>query len=122
MRLKSVLVLATIGAFSAIGVAVAAPAPTLNPNTSNLLMPIHGCHPYYEWGWVREWGTKARHRHSQRYDCVPRGGGGGGYYEDRGYRRGGDWDRGGGPPRGWRPGGYAPGCMKVGPVWYCPPD
>ena len=91
-----VLALATLTSISLAGSSFALPIsifPAEEITNSTLLKPIHGCHPYYEWGWVRRWDTEARHRHSQRYDCEPRGGGGGG-----------DWDRRGegrdGPPRG----------------------
>jgi hypothetical protein len=111
------LALATLASVWFVGGSLAQPTPSIGimkiPN-GTLLTPIHGCHQDYEWGWVRQWDTKARHRHSG-YDCRPRGGGGGRDWDDRG-------DREGGPPPGWRRGGYGPGCMKVGPVWYCPPD
>ena len=113
-----VLALATLTSISLAGSSFALPIsifPAEEITNSTLLKPIHGCHPYYEWGWVRRWDTEARHRHSQRYDCEPRGGGGGGDWDRRG-------ERGDGPPRGWRQDEYRRGCMKVGPVWYCPPE
>ena len=117
-------VIAVLGLSLPVAGSLAQPIQTFTKSDGSarsLLQPVHGCHPDYEWGWVREWHTKARHRHSQRYDCVPRGEGGGREY-DRGDRYEDRGDRYEGPPAGWRRGGYAPGCMKVGPVWYCPPD
>jgi hypothetical protein len=113
MQSRCVLALALAGLAmtGSAGIAAAGPAPTSTaPGIADirLLTPVHGCHHSYKWGWVPQWGVKAKHKHVGP-NCWPKGKGwdGNGWYE---------------PPHGWHPGPWGPGCIKFGPIWYCPPD
>ena len=51
-----VLALATLASISLAASSFAQPITTFPAEeitNTTLLKPIHGCHPYYEWGWVR---------------------------------------------------------------------
>jgi hypothetical protein len=99
-----VLFAATVAALALAGSASAGPAPApLDTSSHSLLVPVHGCHPGWKYGWVPQWGVKVYHKHVQP-NCWPK-------------VKSGGWS---GVPYGWKPGPYAPGCIKFGPVWYCP--
>jgi len=99
-----VLFASTIAALAFAGTALAGPGPApLDTSSDNLLVPVHGCHAKWKYGWIPQWGVNAYHRHVGP-NCWPKVKGG--------------W---GGPPYGWKPGPWAPGCVKIGPLWYCPP-
>jgi hypothetical protein len=108
-----VLAVAAAGFAGLASIAAAAPAQTFSAIGANVagdtfLVPVHGCHRSLVYGWVDQWDDEAVHRHAGP-NCSPT-------------TRKADGYDGGRPPPGWERGRYRPGCTKIGPVWYCPPD
>jgi hypothetical protein len=106
-------------------VASAIAAGPVSPSSMNvapsLLVPVHGCHRNWAWGYVPQWHTEAKHRHVGS-DCRPIGvggghpnqGGRGGGHPNHGGRGGGDWNDGGRGGGDWNDGGRGGGDWNDG--------
>jgi hypothetical protein len=57
VALAGSVIIAVLGLSLPVAGSLAQPVQTFTKSDGSprsLLQPIHGCHPYYEWGWVRQ--------------------------------------------------------------------